>query len=244
MNKNTLVTFIEKYNLQGAVESVKIVSDGKTLKTSFVTEDKTMAGSVTAKAFPLEECELSIFDTTKLKGFLKILDDDIKISLDKTDDDTLTGIFMSDDNTEVNFMLSDPSVIPAAPKVKEIKDFDVEIPIDESFIDRFTKAKNSLPEVDSFTLMMNKKGDKLELIIGYSSVNSNRVKVEIKPTPEKDKLDKPISFNANYFKDILNKNRESTGAVFKIASAGISQITFSTSEFDSNYYLIKKDIEA
>ena len=140
-------------------------------------------------------------------------------------------------------MLSDPSVIPNPPKIKEVKEFDVEIPITDDFIDVFTKSKNSLPDVDSFTLMMNKKTDKLELVIGYSTVNSNRVKMDIKPTAGKDKVTKPISFNSNYFKDILNKNSEAVGAVFKVSAIGIATVTFSTTEFDATYYLIRKELE-
>lgn len=243
MNKNTLLTFIEKYNLGGVVESVKFISDEKTLKTSFVSEDKTLAGMVTAKKFELDKCELPVFDTAKLKTLLKILEDEVTIKLDKSGD-RLIGLFITDSNTEVNFMLSDPSVIPQAPKVKEIKSFDVEIPIDDEFIERFTKAKNALPDIDSFTLMMNKKGDKLELVIGYSEISSNRIKLDVKPTKGKDKLENPISFNANYFREVLNKNKEAKGAVFKVASAGISQVDFTTDEFDSTYFLIKKATES
>jgi hypothetical protein len=242
MNKEKLITFIEKYHLNDSIPSVKMVSDGTTLKTAFVAEDKTLAGNVTFNDAKLEKCELGVFDTARFKSFLKILGDDIKIVLNKVDD-RLVGLLISDDNTEVNFMLSDLSVIPVAPKVKDIKIFDVEIPIDAAFVERFTKAKSVLPDVDSFTLLMNKKGDKLELVIGYASINSNRIKVEIKATPGKDKLEKPISFNANYFKEILLQNRDATGAIFKVQAAGIAYIAFTTPEFEANYYLIKKEIE-
>ena len=242
MDKTKLLTFIEKYNLGGSVESVKLVADGTTLKTSFVAEDKTLAGSVTLNSCDIEKSELGIFETAKFKTFLKILGDSIKIDLNKQDD-RLVGLMLSDDNTEVNFVLSDLSVIPKAPAVKSPKDFDLEIPIDANFVDRFVKAKNALPDVDSFTLMMNKKGDKLELVIGFASINSNRIKVEVKANAGKDKLDKPISFNANYFKEILLKNSEATGAVFKVASLGIANISFTTPDFDANYFLIKKEIE-
>ena len=242
MDKSKLLTFLEKYNLGGSVESVKIVSDGKTLKTAFVAEDKTLAGNVTLNSCDIEKSELGIFETAKIKTFLKILSDEIKIGLIKQDD-RLVGLNLSDDNTEVNFVLSDLTVIPKAPAVKAPKDFDVEIPIDSDFIDRFVKAKNSLPDVDSFTLMMNKKGDALELVVGYASINSNRVKVSVKATAGKDKLDKPISFNANYFKEILLKNSEATGAVFKVAALGISNIKFETPDYVADYFLIKKEIE-
>lgn len=244
MNKEKLLTFIEKYNLGGSVESVKIVSDGSTLKTSFVAEDKTLAGNVTFNDANLEKCELSVFETSKLKTFLKVLQSEISITLNKEADDRLVGLVFADDNkTSIDFMLSEASVIPKAPGVKAPKDFDVEIPLDANFIDLFVKAKGALPDVDSFTLLMNKKGDKLELVIGFANINSNRIKVDIKPTTGKDKLAAPISFNANYFKEILLKNSEATDAVFKVSALGISTISFVTTDFDANYFLIKKDIE-
>jgi hypothetical protein len=242
MEKNKLLTFIEKYNLNGSIESVKIVADGKTLKTNFVAEDKTLAGNVELKSCDIAAAELAIFETARLKNFLKILNDNITIT-HTMQDTRLVGLKLADDETEVNFVLSDSSVIPKAPGVKAPKDFDVEIPIDADFVNRFVKAKNSLPDVNSFTLMMNKKGTELELVVGYSSINSNRVKLKVSAVAGKDKVNAPISFNANYFKEILLKNSDSTGAVLKIAEVGISSITFDNDDFTANYFLIKKEIE-
>ena len=243
MNKTKLLTFIEKYNLSGLVESVKLTTEKNVLKTAFVAEDKSMAGSVSLNDFKFDDGDIGIFETSKLKNFLKILEDEITLELVKVDDKPV-ALTASDKNLEVNFMLSDLSVIPTAPKVKEIKTFDVEIPIDADFVTRFVKAKNSLPDVDSFTLLMNKKGDKLELVVGFSSINSNRVKIEVAATKGKDKLDKPISFNANYLKEILSKNSDATGAILKIAAVGIAKLEFKTTDFESVYYLIQKQIES
>ena len=244
MDKTKLLTFIEKYNLGGSIESVKLVADGKALKVGFVAEDKTLAGNVTLKSCDIEASELCIFETARLKTFLKsLIEDDVKITLRK-EDDRLVGIFLGDTRKTINVVLADASVIPKAPNVKAPKDFDVEIPIDQNFIDDFVTSKNALPDVDSFTLMMNKAGDKLELVVGYAAINSNRITVNITPTAGKDELAAPISFNANYFREILLKNQESTGAVFRVSATGIASISFSTDAFDSNYFLIKKEIES
>jgi hypothetical protein len=90
---------------------------------------------------------------------------------------------------------------------------------------------------------MNKKGDKLELVIGYASINSNRVKLDVPTVKGKDTLTKPISFNANYFKEILSKNSDCIGAVLKISAGGIAMIDFKNTEFNSSYFLIQKSIE-
>jgi hypothetical protein len=242
MNKNTLITYLDKFHLNGVINSVKLAIKDKVLTTLFVSEDKSMAGSVVANKFDFEDAELGVYETSKLKSFLKILDDEITLTLNKVDGNPVS-LTLSDKNMEVNFMLSDLSVIPPAPKVKEIKSFEVEIPITSEFSNNFIKAKNALPDVDSFTFLMNKKKS-LELVIGYASINSNRIKIDVTPASGKDVLTNPISFNANYFKEILLKNADCTGAVLKIAQAGISTIEFSNTDFTSKYYLIQKQIDS
>lgn len=243
MDKETLVTFIEKYNLSGTVESVKLTSDGDCLKTSFVSTDKSLAGSVTIKGLKLDKGEYCVYDTAKLKKFLSILSDDIAVTPIDVDGRVVSLTISDSAGTEISFMLSDPSVIPTAPKVKAIASFEVEIPLDDTFVSQFVKAKNALPDVDNFTLLMNKKSNKLEMVIGYSSVNSNRIKVPVNPVAGKDAVTGPISFNANYLKEVLNANKGTSGAVFKVALAGISQVTFVDGDFESTYYLIKKNID-
>lgn len=240
MTKAELNKFIELYNLNGTIEAVKIVSDGDTLKTSFVSEDKTLAGTVSVSSIKIDKGEYGIYNTAQLKKMIGVLDEKIEISVNKIDDRAV-GWNISDGSTDSTILLADLSVIPAAPKVKEVKTYDVEIPMDDNFIDKYIKAKNALSDVETFTLLMNKK-DKMELVIGYSSINTSRIKIDVAPLAGKDKLEKPISFNANYFKEIVSKSRGNGGIVFKIAAAGISNISFKGTDFDASYFLIKKEI--
>ena len=241
MNKSELSKFIELYNLNGTIESVKIVSDGDGVKTNFVSEDRTLAGIVSFSAIKIDKGEYGIYDTAQLKKMIGVLEDTVNVAVNKIDDRPISWS-VSDGSTDSTVLLADLSIIPAAPKVKEIKSYDVEIPMDDNFIDKYIKAKSALTDAETFTLLMNKK-DKMELVIGYSSVNTSRIKLDVAPIAGKDKLDKPISFNANYFKEIVSKCRGMGGIVFKVASAGISNISFSSKEFDASYYLIKKEID-
>lgn len=241
MNKAELNRFIELYNLNGTIDSVKIVSDGDTLKTNFVSEDKTLAGIVSFSTIKIEKGEYGIYDTGQLKKMIGVLDENIEIVINKIDTRPISwGV--SDGSTDSTVLLADLSVIPVAPKVKEIKSYDVEIPMDDSFIEKYSKAKNALADAETFTLLMNKK-DKMELVIGYSGTNTNRIKIDVTPVSGKDKLDKPISFNANYFKEIITKAKGLGGVIFKVASAGISNIGFGNNDFSASYYLIKKEID-
>ena len=47
MNKITLDTFVQKYNLGGSINSVKWESSGDTLSTRFISPDKSLLGELT-----------------------------------------------------------------------------------------------------------------------------------------------------------------------------------------------------
>jgi hypothetical protein len=241
MNKSELNKFIELYNLNGTIESVKIVSDGDGIKTNFVSDDRTLAGTVSFSSIKIDKGEYGIHDTAQFKKMISVLEDNINVSVNKIDERPISWS-VSDGSTDSTVLLADLSIIPAAPKVKEIKSYEVEIPMDDNFIDKYIKAKGALPDAETFTLLMNKK-DKMELVIGYSNVNTSRIKLDVAAIAGKDKLEKSISFNANYFKEIVSKCRGMGGIVFKVAIAGISNISFSSKEFDASYYLIKKEID-
>ena len=238
MNKSNLIKFIELYNLNGTVERVKLEADGKNIKTNIVTEDKTLAGNVSFNGIALEKGEYGIHDTAQFKKMLSILDEEVEMSVNKVDDRAVS-LTVADKNTESLIILANMSVIPKTPTVANLGVFDLEIELDDAFIDRFIKAKNALPDVTSFILSLNKKGDKVEMIIGDNDNNTNRIKLEVKTVAGKDKPAKEISFNANYFKEILTRNRNVTGTVLKVNTAGISNINFKTSEYEANYYLLK-----
>jgi hypothetical protein len=239
MNKENLLKFIELYNLSGTIEKVKLVSDGKTLGADIVTEDRTLIGNVKFEGIKIPKGEYGIHDTVQFKKLLSILDDEVDVEVTKYDGEPV-GLLFSDKNTESLVMLADLAVIPKVPPLANGIQFDLELVIDDAFIERFIKAKNALPETNVFVLMMNKKGDKIELIIGYSSNNSNRVKLDITAVAGKDKLPKELYFNADYFKEILSKNRGVPNTVFQINSNGLGHLQFKTDQYEANYYILKK----
>jgi hypothetical protein len=239
MNKLNLLKFIELYNLNGTIERVKLESDGKSIKTGIVADDRTMAGSVKFNDLKVEKGEYGIHDTAQLKKMLGILEDEVEVAVNKLDDGRAISLAVSDKNTESLIVLADMSVIPKVPTVNNVGSFDLEIELTDEFVERFVKAKNALPDVTAFTLGLNKKGDKVELIIGDGDTNTNRIKLEVSPVVGKDKPAKEISFNANYFKEILLKNKGATGSVLKVNSAGLANVAFKTAEYEANYYLIK-----
>jgi hypothetical protein len=59
-------------------------------------------------------------------------------------------------------------------------------------------------------------------------------------TKSNAKID-PISFSANYFKEILMSNKEIKDGILKVSSKGISVAEFDGEGFTSKYYLVQID---
>jgi hypothetical protein len=236
MNKQTLTGFIQKYSLGNNIESVEWNCNTKILSSAFVAEDKTLMGSVVLKDFDFEDCKVGIYTTSQLMRMISVLGDDITLSLNKVED-KCTSIKLNDSDTKVDFILADPDVIPKVPTLKDLPKFSTLIKIDNNFINQFIKSKNALSDVDYFTIV--DKGTP-QLIIGYSSINSNRISYDI-IVKESSNLDH-ISFSSDYFKEILLANKDISDGLLEISPDGIARITFSNSEYKTVYYLIEKQI--
>ena len=150
MEKQSLNRFVSKYNLAGLVESVKWESKDGSLTTSFISDDKSVLGSVTMKDFDSTDATFGVYDTTKLTKMLSVLGDDIEFSINDIDGKSVSLKF-KDGSTSVNYMLADLSVIPNVPDLKQLPDFDTEIKLDSNFISKFIKAKGALADENNFT---------------------------------------------------------------------------------------------
>ena len=76
MKKQTINTFIDKYSLNGTIESVKWVVDSanKQIKTASISDDKNVLSFVVIKdSAGLNDAEIGINDTAKLKKLLSVL---------------------------------------------------------------------------------------------------------------------------------------------------------------------------
>ena len=236
MEKQSLNRFVSKYNLAGLVESVKWESKEGSLTTSFISDDKSVLGSVTMKDFDSTDATFGVYDTTKLTKMLSVLGDDIEFSINDIDGKSVSLKF-KDGSTSVNYMLADLSVIPNVPDLKQLPDFDTEIKLDSNFISKFIKAKGALADENNFTFTCTGENNG-QIILGYSNINTNRIKIDVDCTCKKDKVD-PISFSANFLKEILVANKEATDATLKISSQGLAHIHFEIDNYTSDYYLVE-----
>jgi len=233
MEKQSLNRFVSKYNLAGLVESVKWESKEGSLTTSFISDDKSVLGSVTMKEFDSSDASFGVYDTTKLTKMLSVLGDDVDFSINDIDGKPVSLKF-KDGSTSVNYMLADLSVIPNVPDLKQLPEFDTEIKLDSNFISKFIKAKGALDE-NNFTFTC--KDGKGQIVLGYSNINTNRINIDVDCVCKSDV--EPISFSATYLKEILVANKEATDATLKISSQGLAHISFQVDNYESNYYLVE-----
>ena len=229
MEKVKFDGFINRYNLGGEVESVMIKSDDTNLSVRMISDDKTLLGDVIVAESEFPNGEFGIYTTSQLKGLLSVLDNNISI-------EEVTGALkFSDKGTKMQYMLAAPSVIPAVPDLKALPPFNVNITLDNEFVNKFIKSKGALADADTFTFTC--KDNKGEIILGYSSINSNRISISVDCKCDGDV--QPIAFSAKYLKAILMANKGSSTSSLEISSQGLAKVAFTDGDFVSNYYLVE-----
>jgi hypothetical protein len=229
MKKSKLDGFINRYTLGGEIESVLIKSDGTELSVRMISDDKSLLGGVTAPGVQFPEGSFGVYTTSQLRQLLSVLDDTIEVA------EAAGSLRFSDAGTKVNYMLAADSVIPNVPDLKALPEFDVEISLDTDFVNKFVKSKGALADSDSFTFVS--KDGVSEVVLGYSSINSNRISLKVNATVGGD-VD-AISFSAKYLKQILLANKASNNSTLKISTKGLAHASFDDGEYKSHYYLVQ-----
>jgi hypothetical protein len=219
--------------LGGNVNSVKWKSNGDKLSTTFVTPDKSLLGTVNVDKFKFDSAELGVYQTDQLKSLLGVLGDDLSLTLSKFGDKAVS-LNAKNGSVSVDYVLSDLSVIADPPELKRLPSFDTHIKLDSQFIETFVKGKSALSDVDTFTILKTDNG--IEVVIGYSSTNTNRVNIPV--TTDKANLTDAVTFNANLFKEVLVANKECTSAVLEVSNEGLARVNFKVDDYDSTYYVV------
>jgi len=234
MEKNRINRFVQRYNLAGLIESVKWDVTDETLETSFISDDKSVLGKVSTTDFNFKNGSYGVYDTTKLTKMLSVLSNDVDVDTVDIDGKTVS-LNISDKGTTATYMLADLTVIPAVPDLKQLPDFDVDISIDSTFVTKFNKAKSALSDEKNFTFECKDGVGKITL--GHSNVNTNRISIAVDCKCNGD-ID-PISFSAEFLKEILNSNRDAKSASLKISTQGLAHLNFEVDSYKSEYYLVQ-----
>lgn len=242
MKKTVLMEFIKKHTV---IEKCRWVSNAKdkTLKVDVASDTKNLLCDLTLANWDgFGDAEVGVGDMKKFKQELNgIVGEDLTAVVNYNDDKSrIINIDFMDGESVATLTVSDLDMIAASSKLKTIPPFNAEIVFDKNLIERFLRAKAALPDVTTFTVMMNKKGV-LELVVGFSNINSSRFALKVKTNPGKDKVDEPLHFRADYLKDILAANSEVDEAVLKVSDGGFCSIAFQSGDFDCKYSLTTTD---
>ena len=240
MNKQTLTSVLDKYYLNGTVESVKWVIKDKTITVDFITPMKNLVGKVISPNFDLEDSEIGIYNTSQFYKLVKIMNDTVVLKLNKSERGTPLEITLADNQYDLNYYLSDLNLIETVPSINEPSSYDAETNIDSDFISKFTNAKKALGDVKQFTVkdeLTDEKMKDLVIVIGEGNGYANKIKFK---TPCESMFGlTEIPFPADVMMEVLKANEDATNGKIQISQEGLMKISFTEDGIDSIYYLVR-----
>ena len=234
MQKKKLTSFIDKYYLNGIVNSVILNSKSSKISTQFISSDKTLMGVLEMDKWTFEDAEVGVYSTDQLLKLLSVLDEDINISITKAGDKSIS-LKLTDSISAAEYVLSDTSIINKPPALKSLpQNFELKIDMTPQIMSKFISGKGALSETETFTVITD--GTNTKLVIGYAAINTNRVTIPVSTT-EASNIEN-IVFNATIFKEVLSANKKCESATLEISSEGISKIVFRIDDISATYYMV------
>ena len=240
MNKQTLTSVVDKYHLNGIVESVKWSIKDKNVTIDFITPMKNLVGKVTSPNFDLEDSEVGIYNTSQFYKLVKIMDNTVILSLTKSPYGTPLELTLADNQYDLNYYLSDLMLIETVPTINEPASYDAEANIDSDFISKFTNAKKALGDVKQFTIkdeLNNENTKDLVIVIGDGNGYANKIKFKT-PCESLFGLNE-LPFPADVMMELLKANEEADSGTIQISSEGLMKISFKEESIESVYYLVR-----
>jgi len=240
MDKKYLTQVIDKYHLNGLVESVTWKStEDNGFSVDFITGTKDCAGSVkTSQNLGLGDSNICVYSTSQFNKILSIMDTFMTIDVVKGNQNIPYQLSVKDNSFDLTYYLSSEDLIPSTPTINEPEEYDVEFSIDEEFIKNFTKAHSALDKPNYFTVESKVEDSEkfIELCVGNSDSYANKIKLRQNATftfgVEK------LPFSANVFKEILSVNKNAVGKV-QINENGLLKLVFTEDTTTSTYFLVK-----
>lgn len=239
IEKTKILQFIEKYNLGGAVEAVVWNIAKDKITTEFQSEDCNVIGNIESDNFGLVDGKIGIFNTSHLIKMLSGYEHQLEIGY-ITNKNGIVGISLSNENHYSYFATQEWSLIPKAPILTFLPEFEASIPIDSYFRKEFINCFNTL--VDKTDFMVEDFFDHHKLTFGVKvNANVNTTSFKIEGTGLKS-LNEGMYFNSEYMKSILLANKFGSGNI-DISNKGLIRVVLDDGNIKSTYYLPKNNIK-
>jgi len=232
MEKSKLQSFINRYYLAGNCEAVTLKEQESSIGCELIDMDQTVVGKIKWNIPPFMKGELGINHTGALIKMLGALNENITIDVKEAAGKNY-AMKISEGSTQATFMLADTTVIPAVPAINTEPNYEVSIPVNDEFINKFIKAKNALPDAKNFAVQVI--NGNIKFIINYTTVNADNISFEVGTTSSAE-MD-PVCFSADKLKEVLVANRGDNGEL-KVSPDGLARIDFTGSDFESTYWLV------
>ena len=248
MKKSILELFIKKFNLDGIIPKVKLkyTAAEKTLHARAVANNRSFMVDIILNdfdAFGADDAIICLGDVEKMKGMLKPFGEDISLAINKNGDRIL-GFTINDADCEVYCSAADSVSIDPVPKtIDSIPSPDVIVPLTDELIEKFIKSKLALKEVDLFAVGMNKK-NLFEIVFGYLTSNSNKIRLTPATDPIKNKLTAAMQFPVINIVEVLRANADMEDGVLSIIQdQNLIQLSFSNPMFKCQYLQFSNSIK-
>jgi hypothetical protein len=239
MQKQTLTSVVDKYHLNGTVESVKWEIKNKNITVDFITPMKNLVGKVTSPNFDLEDSNIGIYNTSQFYKLVKIMNDTVILKLNKSERGTPLELILADNQYDLNYYLSDLNLIETVPAINEPSSYDADVIIGNEFISMFASAKKALGDVKQFTVKSELNDGMTELLITIGEGNGYANKVKFKTPCEALFGLNEIPFPADVMMEVLKANEEADSGIINISQEGLMKITFKEDSIESTYYLVR-----
>jgi hypothetical protein len=236
MEKQSFVSLVDKYYLNGVGEKVRwSVKDGiATIKTFSATKD--MVGVVTG-AVELVDSEFVIFDTSKFLKLVGICNQFLTTDI-QFQGNIATKLLVADNEYNLEYALANLMLAPQVNFTVEEFESDYSFGITNEFIGKWIKAKKALgSEFCTITLITKDTGNVISFTLGEPEGHSNKIDFEEVPLESKNTIHIPLQFNAEYLKSIFDANYGAAGTMW-ISNEGAMKLDFESEDGQKSSYII------
>jgi hypothetical protein len=242
MKKTTFERFIKKYYLNGIIGSAVWVKESGILKVNALTSNSALFAGVTWKNYDgLDDIEFGIKTPKRLLALLKsIPSEEVLMDVVKKTSGAVGLVTFSAAKYKVQYETSCPSTIKRIPILKNLPPFNVAIKMNDEFIEWYLNACTAMGDLGVLlTVAMSQQTRLLEVYLG----NYNRLTFQPETEEGKSSVKERLCFSAKALKEILQANPEFKDPILNVSDTGLALISFSEVDLDSQYYLVKIDVE-
>jgi len=239
VNKQTLVSVISKYYLNGLNNQVKWrIKDNQ---LTIYAGELGRVCKIIHKNFPLQDAELGVFDTHKLNKLISITSGELMVSLEKIKA-VYTKMHIADSHFNLTYSLADILILGKNTYYEDLDEYEIVLELTKEDISNLIKAKSALVDVNNMliTSTTDMDGENIcEIIFGDNTGFSNKITYQLRGNIQKSNIELP--FDSDIFKDILNSNKDMETGTLSISETGILKLNFFTTETESEYFISRNE---